>query len=69
MPLAGMAIFKQNMPRLDNLDIVYSGDKRCESETHGGFDNDPATMNDILRTVTGRIPKKETRFTPEELDY
>jgi hypothetical protein len=37
------------------------------SETHGGFDNDPLTMNHILRRVVGKKPKLE--FTRETLKY
>jgi len=38
------------------------------SASHGGFDNDPATMNHVLETVLGtsRVPR---RFTEETLAY
>jgi len=35
------------------------------SETHGGFDNDPFTMNHVLSTVLDRKPNEP--FTAEEL--
>jgi hypothetical protein len=41
-----------------------------ESESHGGFDNDPATLNSILRrvlTTSGAVLKRP--FTPWELKY
>jgi hypothetical protein len=41
-----------------------------ESESHGGFDNDPATLNSILRRIldtTGATVARE--FTPWELKY
>jgi len=41
-----------------------------ESESHGGFDNDPATLNSILRRIlatSGAIITRE--FTPWELKY
>jgi len=41
-----------------------------ESESHGGFDNDPATLNSILRRIlatSGAILKRP--FTPWELQY
>lgn len=37
------------------------------SRTHGGFDNDPATMNSILRQVLGATPKRP--FTARDLDF
>lgn len=41
-----------------------------ESESHGGFDNDPATLNSILRRIlvtSGAVLKRP--FTPWELQY
>ncbi len=38
------------------------------SETHGGFDNDPATMNDVLKGVLG-TDKPSRPFTEEDLKY
>ena len=37
------------------------------STTHGGFDNDPYTMNHVLRTILGRRPSRP--FDAAELDY
>ena len=39
------------------------------STTHGGFDNDAATMNSLLRTILGAEPRPENLFTKEILDY
>jgi hypothetical protein len=41
---------------------------RTNSTTHGGFDNDPATMNDVLKTVLGKssVPNP---FTKASLQY
>lgn len=69
MPILGMQIFNKG---LNDVDFVYSeGDpalnKRSESTAHGGFDNDPATMNDILRRVLGKLPA--VPFTKQSLDY
>ena len=38
------------------------------SSTHGGFDNDVATMNTVLMTILGRNTRLK-RFTRESLDY
>ena len=40
-----------------------------ESVSHGGFDNDVATMNSLLRSILGEEPKPGRRFTEEMLDY
>ncbi|HEX7971376.1 MAG TPA: hypothetical protein VF501_04050, partial [Thiobacillus sp.] len=37
------------------------------SRSHGGFDNDPATMNSVLTRVLGGVPKR--LFTPRDLNY
>ena len=55
------------------LDFVYSkGQKkttklRSASESHGGFDNDKHTMNDILNTILGKKPVRP--FNDEDLKY
>ncbi len=61
-------ISQSNIP----LKFVYSegvaGRGVCAaSRTHGGFDNDPATVNDILKHVLGKKPK--LKFKEEDLDY
>jgi hypothetical protein len=30
----------------------------CRSETHGGFDNDPFTLNSVLFRILGKIPER-----------
>jgi len=40
---------------------------RTLSTAHGGFDNDPATMNDILQRVLGKAPKRP--FNKSDLHY
>lgn len=58
--------------KIGNLTIHYSegdvsGARVTASETHGGFDNDPLTMNHVLRRVLGKKPVKP--FTKESLKY
>ena len=52
------------------LEFVYSKGQdngaRTVSTSHGGFDNDPCTMNDILQTITGNPLRP---FRREDLDY
>ena len=47
---------------------VASSRDRTNSSTHGGFDNDRITMNDVLKVVLGRsrVPQP---FTDRSLDY
>lgn len=75
-PLLGMEKFNDliSLSEYDGrLEFVYStgrakGKTRTASVSHGGFDNDIYTMNDILKRVTGR--KTPIRpFTREDLDY
>jgi hypothetical protein len=37
------------------------------SESHGGFDNDPATMNSLMWQILGSAPRRE--FTVRDLQY
>lgn len=54
----------------DRLKVHYSNGQPSEytsSTSHGGFDNDPDTMNALLRTILGQEP--EHPFTKESLTY
>ncbi|SFR47670.1 Papain family cysteine protease [Marinobacter daqiaonensis] len=70
-PLLGMqkynkALDTEGLP----VDFVYSKHSkrpRSSSDSHGGFDNDPHTMNDVLKRVLGKKPRAE--FTKENLSY
>lgn len=55
-----------------NLEWVYSHGREAQqprtlSTAHGGFDNDPPTMNDILQRVLGKAPKRP--FNKSDLNY
>jgi len=39
----------------------------CTASTHGGFDNDAASMNSVLARILGHAPK--VPFTARDLDY
>lgn len=67
-PILGMENFA-SLIGTKAVDVVYAGvaPKRSESTSHGGFDNDPATMNDLLHQVLGRKPLRP--FTPDDLDF
>jgi hypothetical protein len=73
-PLLGMEKFAKSLAtgRLP-IEFIYSRGQtgpssRTSSRTHGGFDNDVATMNDVLANVLGRATPVR-RFTPDDLDY
>lgn len=57
----------QDLP--SNHTIWYAGRDRdrSDSKTHGGFDNDRATMNDILSNIMGKKPSRTDGFQEHEL--
>jgi len=71
--LLGMKKFNKGLTRgiSDRLEFVYSngvnGNPRTGATSHGGFDNDPATMNDILEHILGKSPKHP--FRDDDLKY
>lgn len=81
VPLLGMQKFLEEDQKLLNLlnsavdglpGIVISGtgDKpgaMSKSDTHGGFDNDPNTMNSVLVRILGELPKAP--FTARDLQF
>ena len=73
VPLLGMQLHCKEINTTGiPLDFKYSqgkvnGKVPTESSTHGGFDNDVCTLNDVLKRVLGKMPKRP--FTQKELDY
>lgn len=59
MPIAGMQAYDGGLKKAAKLQISYSkpgGD--CESTSHGGFDNDVATLTTIMNRIAGaKVPK------------
>lgn len=60
-PLLGMENYATDLASIEGLEFVYSDGRntartRCASTCHGGFDNDPKTMNDILKGIIGKRP-------------
>jgi hypothetical protein len=73
-PILGMKIYSESIDDLglSPLSFTYSRGKNgqsidSESESHGGFDNDPVTMNHILGRILGGEP--ESGFSAENLVY
>lgn len=69
LPLLGMEKFARDVDGDTGLKLFNTRDNRhiTASESHGGFDNDPATLNHILKTVLGAAPAQP--FAAAELDY
>jgi hypothetical protein len=81
MPLLGMQKYLEQDNQLygmlsqqtDGLPgIVVSGEEGAvgalaKSDTHGGFDNDPNTMNSILSRILGKVPT--VAFTERDLKF
>ena len=70
VPLLGMEKYSKKLPARPGLRFVYSDGrgKRSASTTHGGFDNDLATMNDLLARILGKTPPPAKRFTKAEME-
>jgi hypothetical protein len=73
-PILGMQHYLDDMPAIKSLmeGLVVSpahGKPGAESEskTHGGFDNDPYTMNSVLYHILGKAPVQT--FDQRDLDY
>lgn len=70
-PILGMDQCVQADARLRKLwpakDYIVSGTPRCQAMSHGGFDNDAATMNDIFTRILGGAPRQP--FTARDLRY
>jgi hypothetical protein len=74
-PLLGMKHYLKSEPGLRKsafAEIVESVAENttgasCTSQTHGGFDNDAATMNSVLFRILGKKPKPA--FEARDLDY
>ena len=69
--ILGMMKFAKAIPAHARLTFIESHGKkrgrRTHATSHGGFDNDPATLNDLLESVLGTKATRE--FTKKDLDY
>lgn len=69
MPLLGMETFCADLTLKPQHTLHYAGrsDTITNSKTHGGFDNDRATMNNVLKNILGRKPSAANGFQPEDV--
>lgn len=69
MPLLGMENFSKDLTLKAAHKLHYAGrgDTITDSKTHGGFDNDRATMNNILKNILGTKPAPAKGFQPEDM--
>jgi hypothetical protein len=64
------ALLGRNIDGLPGIVVSGEGDKpgaTAKSDTHGGFDNDPNTMNSVLVRILGALPK--VVFTNRDLQF
>jgi len=70
-PLLGMETFSSGIEHAGELPFIHYSNgisgTRTRSTSHSGFDNDPWTMNHILRRVLGHKPERP--FTAADLNY
>jgi hypothetical protein len=57
--LAGMEKFAADLPTWPSLDVIYAkkGGKISASTSHGGFDNDGATLTSVISSILGKAAK------------
>ena len=69
MPLLGMEIYADDLTLKPAHTLHYAGRAaaRTDSKSHGGFDNDRKTMNDILATILRRKPSAADGFNDDDL--
>jgi hypothetical protein len=74
-PILGMQVHLEADKAVHNLlapglvvaKTAANGHRVSQSGSHGGFDNDAATMNSILRSILGHTPKR--LFDPRDLVF
>jgi hypothetical protein len=72
-PLPTRPWFDDEVAKLLAPTLVVAGEpehrglRPSRSNSHGGFDNDPDTLNSILRRILGAKPKRE--FGPRDLQF
>ena len=57
-PLAGMELYSGLMPTSPKLSVDFSVSGATASRSHGGFDNDAATLTTIMSRILGKKPPK-----------
>lgn len=57
--------WQNGQPNPEHLVLAGSETRDSKSKTHGGFDNDPFTMNSVLNRILGRFP--EPAYTARDL--
>jgi hypothetical protein len=72
-PLLGLEKYSVSQHSKE-IEFIYSEGKRgsepaSRSESHGGFDNDPASMNALLCRILSVSQLPKTHFTQKNLDY
>ena len=63
----GKEVSKVSLEKKDGRLVIAGPGSGSGSTTHGGFDNDPATMNGVLERILGAQPGRP--FTARDLRY
>lgn len=58
--------YDANKPNVEHLVYASEESRDSRSSSHGGFDNDPFTMNSVLSRILGRFP--EPAYTARDLE-
>jgi len=70
-PIVGMKKFSKHIKESNGKPKIHYSNGRTGSTTrsrsHGGFDNDPYTMNHVLKSILSKAPSKP--FIQEDLDF
>ncbi len=69
-PIVGMQKFSKSIKKANGMPVIHysnGGGNITRSKSHGGFDNDPYTMNHVLKSTLGKAPSDP--FTAKELDF
>lgn len=67
-PILGMEKFENDDQLPKGAKAIYAGrNNESDSKTHGGFDNDRATMNNVLKSILGKSWQPSLGFQPDDL--
>jgi hypothetical protein len=55
------------LPGIFVAGVVGPSGMGSQSNTHGGFDNDPVTMNSVMGVILGAAPARA--FTARDLEF
>ena len=69
-PIVGMQKFSKNITKANGMPKMHYSNGEgsiTRSKSHGGFDNDPYSMNHVLKSILSKAPSSS--FTANELEF